>query len=75
MGEQEALQLVEITWSEGLVAAQTMHGVLGLLLMHKRVARRQNRRGAQEVVNRHLLKSANSPISKVTRCFNSVIPE
>ncbi len=26
MGEQEALQLVEITWSERLVAAQALHG-------------------------------------------------
>jgi hypothetical protein len=75
LGEQEVPQFIVITWSEGLVAAQTMQGALGLLLMHKRVARRQNRRGGQEVVNRHLLKSANSPISKVTHCFDSVIPQ
>jgi hypothetical protein len=37
MGEQEALQLVEITWSEGLVAAQALHGETGLLMMQKGV--------------------------------------
>jgi hypothetical protein len=26
MGEQEPLRLVEITWSEGLVAVQALHG-------------------------------------------------
>jgi hypothetical protein len=37
MGEQEPLRLVEITWSEGLVALQALHGVVGLLLKQKRV--------------------------------------
>ena len=37
MGEQEPLLLVEITWSEGLIAVQALHGVVGLLLNQKRV--------------------------------------
>ena len=44
MGEQEPLLLVEITWSEGLIAVQALHGVVGLLMMPKGVDPKTDRR-------------------------------
>jgi len=35
MGEQEALQLVEITWSERLVTSQALHGQVILVSLEE----------------------------------------
>jgi hypothetical protein len=45
-GEQEPLQLVEITWSEGLVAVQALHGETGLMMMQRGVDPQTDRRSS-----------------------------
>jgi hypothetical protein len=52
MGEQEPLRLVEINWSEGLVAAQALHVETGLLMTQKSVDPQTDRESSLEVMNR-----------------------